>query len=90
AMNDLQSRILRSAARLVRPGGRLIYVTCSLLHRENQAQIETFQSENPNFRPISASDSPRIGELTLSDGSLLLTPGRHGTDGFFIAVLEAG
>lgn len=89
-MTDLQSRILRSAARLVRPGGRLIYVTCSLLHRENQAQIETFQSENPNFRPISAADSPRIGELTLTDGSLLLTPGRHGTDGFFIAVLEAG
>lgn len=87
-LTDLQSRILHSAARLVRPGGRLIYVTCSLLHCENQAQIEAFLSENPNFRPISAADSPQVGELTVTDGSLLLTPGRHGTDGFFIAVLQ--
>lgn len=88
ALTDLQSRILHSAARLVRPGGRLVYVTCSLLHRENQARVEAFLSENPNFRPISAADSPQVGELTLTDGSLLLTPGRHGTDGFFIAVLQ--
>ncbi len=90
ALTDLQSRILHSAARLVRPGGRLIYVTCSLLHHENQAQIEAFLSKNSNFRPISEADSPQVGGLTVTDGSLLLTPGRHGTDGFFIAVLEAG
>jgi 16S rRNA (cytosine967-C5)-methyltransferase len=87
----LQRRILDSAARLVKPGGRLVYATCSLLGRENQDQIEWFLAEHANFsvlpiaevwRQILAGDAPSPGPF------LRLSPARHGTDGFFLAVLE--
>lgn len=87
-LTGLQGAIIASAGRLVRPGGWLIYVTCSLLPSENQHQLTSFLEEYPNFRPISASDWPQIGELKPTNGSLLLTPRRHGTDGFFIAILQ--
>jgi 16S rRNA (cytosine967-C5)-methyltransferase len=92
---DLQSRILASSARLVKPGGRLIYVTCSLLIEENEARIESFLETTPDFQVVPID---RVWRETLSqlgapdcptaDPLLRLTPGRHGTDGFFVAVLE--
>ena len=74
----LQGRILASAARLVRPGGRLVYATCSVLTEENEAQVAAFLAATPAFRlvPQAAGDF------------LSLTPLQHGTDGFFGAVLE--
>jgi 16S rRNA (cytosine967-C5)-methyltransferase len=86
-----QQQILLSAARLVRPGGRLVYVTCSLLREENAAQAEAFLSAEPDFAPTPAS---RVWAETIGGAVpggknyLLLTPARHGTDGFFVAVFE--
>ena len=53
---DLQRRILDSAARLVKPGGRLIYATCSLLPAENEAQIEGFLAQHPDFAILPVAD----------------------------------
>lgn len=68
-----QATILDQAAPLVRIGGRLVYATCSLLSEENEAQVTAFLVRHPGFTR---------GEV------LVLTPARHGTDGFFAAVLE--
>ena len=84
-----QALILDSAARLVRPGGRLIYATCSLLPAENELQVQAFLARTPGFTVV-----PAEGEMTPPGlGSyqppfLSLTPRRHTTDGFFGAVLE--
>jgi len=86
-----QQQILGSAARLVRPGGRLVYATCSLLREENEAQAEAFLAAEPEFSAVPAS---RAWHETIGGRSpggelyLRLTPARHGTDGFFVAVFE--
>jgi len=88
---ERQQQILRSAARLVRPGGRLVYATCSLLREEDEAQAETFLAAMPEFSLVPAA---RAWEETIGGRSpggedyLFLTPARHGTDGFFVAVFE--
>ena len=91
-----QESVLSDAARLVRPGGRITYVTCSVLPEENGDQITRFLASHPGFRARPIRDVWREtlgGEAPASaDGgeeTLLLSPGRHGTDGFFIASLEA-
>ena len=83
----LQARIFASAARLVRPGGRLVYATCSLLAEENEDQVAAFLAANPGFRPVPVTEAaPWLAEA--NDGDFLsLTPARHATDGFFAAVL---
>ena len=87
-----QRRILDSAARLVRPGGRLIYVTCSLLPDEDERQAEDFLASHPSFAalPVAAIWRRTIGDRFPGgdDRFLLLTPRRDGTDGFFVAVFE--
>jgi len=90
-LTALQSEILDSAARLVRPGGRLIYVTCSLLEEENERQVESFLAAHADFTLLPAWRVWRdaIGGKPPEKGAMLrLTPARHGTDGFFVAVLE--
>jgi 16S rRNA (cytosine967-C5)-methyltransferase len=84
----LQAGILASAARLVRPGGRLVYATCSLLIEENEAQVEAFLAAHPEFClvPLAAA-APQLEHLRLPE-YLSLTPARHGTDGFFAAVMQ--
>ncbi len=84
-----QARILDVAERLVRPGGRLIYATCSLLREENEAQIEAFCTRHPAFRLVPYSEAWDLpAALPCPDPYLVLTPLRHGTDGFFAAILE--
>jgi 16S rRNA (cytosine967-C5)-methyltransferase len=84
----LQARILASAARLVKPGGRLVYATCSMLGEENEAQVASFLASNPGFRIVPVPEAaPHLMGATQS-GHLSLTPARHGTDGFFAAVLQ--
>jgi 16S rRNA (cytosine967-C5)-methyltransferase len=91
-----QARILASAAPLVRPGGRLVYVTCSVLPAENSEQVEGFVAEHSDFAliPWERVWSETLGTdppASAADGDgLLLTPARHATDGFFIAVLGRG
>jgi len=86
-----QQEILRGAARLVRPGCRLVYATCSLLHEEDEAQAEAFLAAEPEFSVVPAAQVWRetIGGLSPDgEGYLRLTPARHGTDGFFVAIFE--
>ncbi len=89
-----QREVLAQAAPLVKPGGRLIYVTCSLLPAENTEQIEAFLAANPDFSLIPYSDVWRDVMPDMAPNSadgrtdtILLTPTQHGTDGFFIAIL---
>jgi len=88
---ERQQQILRSAARLVRPGGRLAYATCSLLREEDEDQAEAFLAAEPEFSllPIARAWEETIGGASpAGDDYLRLTPARHGTDGFFVAIFE--
>lgn len=86
----LQARILASAARLVKPGGRLVYATCSLLPQENEEQIAAFLAAHPDFHVVPLRQAaPDLAGSTHPD-YLALTPARHDTDGFFAAVLQRG
>ena len=88
-LNTKQRSILASAARLVKPGGRLVYATCSLLDEENQAVVNDFLATHTEFslRPMSEIAAEQKLPLTLGD-FLQLLPHRQQTDGFFAAVLE--
>lgn len=94
-LHALQLRILTAAARLVRPTGRLVYATCSLLRLENQDVVDEFLTHHPTFAredagaALHASLSQISGDVT-SGGDLSLAPHRHGTDAFFAAVLRRG
>ena len=88
-----QSAILDRASALVRPGGRLVYATCSVLRDENASQVEAFLLRHTDFavldlRATDAHGSPVAAQaLQAGSGFLRLTPRQHGTDGFFAAVL---
>ncbi|HVB69529.1 MAG TPA: RsmB/NOP family class I SAM-dependent RNA methyltransferase [Acetobacteraceae bacterium] len=90
-----QAAILDQAAPLVRNGGKLIYATCSLLAEENEAQVTRFLARHPDFAqvplarawPLAVPPPGPDPALALTQ-ALALTPARHGTDGFFAAVLE--
>ena len=90
-----QQAVLARAVKMVRPGGRLVYVTCSILPEENGDQIAACLVANPDFSAMPFADAWRASlpgdPPSSADGStehLVLTPARHGTDGFFISVLE--
>ena len=88
---ERQQQILRSAARLVRPGGRLIYATCSVLREEDEMQAEAFLAAEPDFSayPVARAWEETIGGASpAGEDYLRLTPARHGTDGFFVAIFE--
>jgi len=97
-MAGKQAAILQSAARLVKPGGRLVYATCSLLPQENEAIAEAFSGANPEFIPLQARDVLAHAKVDcaedlctgpLTGGEYLrLWPHRHGTDGFFAALWQ--
>lgn len=87
---DLQRRILASAARLVKPGGRLVYATCSLLPEENVEQVKTFIVDHPDFR-VEPLDEMWNKHRLWSEGlgaCLQMSPHRDATDGFFGAILQ--
>ncbi|MBS0524105.1 MAG: RsmB/NOP family class I SAM-dependent RNA methyltransferase [Proteobacteria bacterium] len=81
-----QAGILDQAARLVRPGGRLVYATCSVLPAENERQIEAFVARHPEFTVTPIAETGLPPELAAGP-YLRLSPLKHGTDGFFAAVL---
>jgi len=81
-----QDAVLAAAAAFVKPGGRLVYVTCSLLAEENEDRVAAFVAAHPAFAPtpieLEGADAWRT-----PDGYLRLTPRTAGTDGFFVAAL---
>jgi 16S rRNA (cytosine967-C5)-methyltransferase len=92
-MAGLQQRILASAAQLVKPGGRLVYATCSLLAQENEAIAAAFGAAQPDFELQDVAPVlQRVGvpaPLTVGlapQGALRLWPHRHDTDGFYAAI----
>jgi 16S rRNA (cytosine967-C5)-methyltransferase len=89
-----QSAILDAASRYLKPGGRLVYVTCSVFDAENRSQIDSFLARTPDFSAIDHQalwdeHFPGRRELALIDSSrgISLTPLRSGTDGFFVATV---
>lgn len=88
-----QAAILDSAARLLKPGGRLVYATCSLLDAENEGIAQAFSAQHPEFTPLPAQEVLERAHVTdaqllCEGGYLRLWPQRHQTDGFFAAVWE--
>ena len=92
-MSLKQASILQSAARLLKPGGRLIYATCSILPQENEAIAQQFGAANSEFTQLAAVDI--LSNLKVDSAAglccgdyLRLWPHRHATDGFFAAVWQ--
>lgn len=91
-LQQQQLRILREAARLLRPGGRLVYATCSLLRAENEDVVDAFEAEvGRDLEPLPAAEALSRGGVEqasgLVDGRFLhLWPHRNGSDGFFAAI----
>lgn len=94
---QLQQAILHSAARLLKPGGRLVYATCSPLPQEDEAVVQAFGLAHPEFEPLDVAallQSAQVSQVDAlvagDDGQrvLRLWPHRHGTDGFFAAVWQ--
>ncbi|MBP6636238.1 MAG: RsmB/NOP family class I SAM-dependent RNA methyltransferase [Sulfuritalea sp.] len=84
-----QAAILAAAAKLVRPGGRLVYATCSILAEENEAIVDAFLAAHPGFRRLSARELLSAQGIAVDCGEdMCLAPQLHGTDGFYAAVLE--
>ena len=84
-----QASILNAAATLVKKGGRLVYATCSLLDCENDNVVSAFLAAHPDFVPLSAEEVLGKQGIALETGrQLRLLPHKHGTDGFFAAVME--
>jgi len=85
---SLQAKILASAARLVKPGGRLVYATCSLLSEENEEQVAAFLAAYPDFKVVPLREAAPMLTKSAYPDYLSLTPAQHDTDGFFAAVLQ--
>jgi len=92
-----QDAVLERAAGLVKPGGRIAYITCSLLEEENGARVRAFMAGHPDFAVVPADEVMgafgdgkmqfRAAVMVSAEG-LLMTPRRTGTDGFFVAMLR--
>jgi len=92
-----QAEVLARAAKLVRPGGRIAYITCSMLPEENDEAIRAFLGRHPGFASVAPVDVLKGGETDLSllarfatEYGLQLSPRRTGTDGFYLACLTRG
>ena len=84
-----QRAILAAAARLVKPGGRLVYATCSILREENEEVAAAFAAAHPGFFPLACAEILAAQRLCPDAEALFrLWPHRHGTDGFFAAAFE--
>jgi 16S rRNA (cytosine967-C5)-methyltransferase len=92
-----QVAVLDRAADLVKPGGRIAYITCSVLAQENGEQVRAFAARHPEFAVVPPPQTMSVlwdkaedfaaATLQSSEG-LLMTPRRTGTDGFFVSVMR--
>jgi len=89
-LTDTQQRILAAAAELLKPGGRLVYATCSLLKEENEDIVEKFLAARPEFHmvPVNEILERRHIPLSMAGDALRLLPHLHQTDGFYAVALE--
>jgi 16S rRNA (cytosine967-C5)-methyltransferase len=86
---DVQKALLARASRVLRPGGALVYSTCTVLPEENEGVVESFLCESPQFALAPASEVPEeVREFIDASGFMRCWPHRHDTDGFFAARLE--
>jgi 16S rRNA (cytosine967-C5)-methyltransferase len=90
-----QETVLEAAHRFVKPGGELVYVTCSLLPSENAGQVARFRERHPEFKPVeiaarweSTFGTALPAHADPENGMVTLTPATTATDGFFIAVMR--
>ncbi|MBR6360457.1 MAG: 16S rRNA (cytosine(967)-C(5))-methyltransferase RsmB [Clostridia bacterium] len=83
---EIQFRILSNSVKYLKPGGRLVYSTCTLNPEENDAVCNRFLAEHPEFAAVQFL--PQVRRYGENDRYLTLMPHLHGTDGFFIAVFE--
>jgi 16S rRNA (cytosine967-C5)-methyltransferase len=92
-----QAAVLDRAVSLLKPGGRIVYITCSVLDEENGAQVRAFIGRHPQFAIVPPADVVQaLGEraflfqraVLMSDKGLLMTPRRTDTDGFFVSMLR--
>lgn len=88
-LKQKQTAILTAAAQLLKPGGRLVYATCSILPEENQEIVEKFLLMHPRFSLENSAEIFSKQKIPLDTGKFLqLSPDQHGTDGFFAATLS--
>ncbi len=98
-LTAIQDGILKRVANLVKPGGRLVYATCSLLPEENEARVEKFIQTHSDYTVIpwqsaweqampKSAPPKQIISPAMSSDYLRLSPATHGSDGFFVAILE--
>lgn len=84
-----QAAILAAAAKLLRPGGRLVYATCSILAEENEAIVDAFLADHAEFHRLSAREVLAAQGIVIDCGEdMRLSPQKHATDAFYAAVLE--
>lgn len=82
-----QDAVLDLAVQFVKPGGRIVYVTCSVLPVEDEDRVAAFLGRHPEFAACPATDDPALARWLTAEGYLRLSPRRSSTDGFFVAVL---
>jgi len=83
-----QDAVLDLATQFVKPGGRLVYVTCSVLPDEDEDRVAAFLARTQGFSVRPATDNPELTRHLTDEGYLRLSPRASGADGFFVAVLE--
>ncbi|HEV2531668.1 RsmB/NOP family class I SAM-dependent RNA methyltransferase [Phenylobacterium sp.] len=82
-----QDQVLDDATAFVKPGGRIVYVTCSLLPEEDEDRVTAFLARHPDFQVAPATPDPMLEKHLTPERYLRLSPRTAGTDGFFVAVL---
>lgn len=83
-----QDAVLATGATFAKPGGRLVYVTCSVLPEEDEDRVAAFLANHAEFSVRPVAVAPELADRLTPQGYLRLTPRSSGTDGFFVAVLE--
>ncbi|MEM6781679.1 MAG: RsmB/NOP family class I SAM-dependent RNA methyltransferase [Pseudomonadota bacterium] len=86
-IKEMQADILSRVADKVKPGGKLVYATCSLFREENEEQVEKFLADHSEYSVLNLAENWAYGDFSCEGPYLRLTPADHNTDGFFTAVL---